>query len=76
MAEILIFDVLFTDRARLQEAFALLLDENGVESCTVESDTLSARFTATESAGSAIAERIYAIGGLRWCTRHLLRSPS
>ena len=73
MSPYLVFQLEFTDKSRLEYAFALLLDHEGVSSCTVEPDTMSARFVAPDPVGGPLVERIYAIGGLRWCSRHAIR---
>ena len=74
MPPFLVFQLEFTDKSRLEYAFALLLDQEGVTSCTVEPDTRTARFVARDPVGGPLVERLYAIGGLRWCSRHVIHS--
>ena len=74
MSPYLVFQLEFTDKSRLEYAFALLLDHEGVSSCTVEPDTMTARFVARDPVGAPLVERIYAIGGLRWASRHVIRT--
>jgi len=73
MSEILVFQLEFTDKSRLENAFQLLLEETGVSSCSVEPDTMTARFMAGPDVGGRLVERIYGIGGLRWCSRHAVQ---
>ncbi len=70
MSDLLVFELEFTEKGQLQSAFGLLIDHDGVESCSVELDAMSARFMAAGGVGSALVERIYEVGGLRWCSRH------
>lgn len=77
MAELLVFYVVLTDRGCFKDAFRLLSDgqdADNVQSCAVDAADLSARFIATGEAGDDLIERLYAQGGLRWCTRHRLRA--
>ena len=55
---------------RLTAASARVFESSQVESCTVEPETGRLRFHAPQRAGDAIVERIYAEGGLTWCSRH------
>jgi hypothetical protein len=72
VSEIVVFKLELTDEQRLEEAFGILFDREDVPSCTVDSNSFSAHFTATSATGTAIVERIYAAGGLKWCSRHAL----
>lgn len=76
MGELFVYRLDFTDRSRLEAAFGVLLDSDSVVSCVIEPETVSARFMSTAAPGSALVERIYAIGGLRWCSRHTVQSPA
>lgn len=73
MSELLVFQLEFTDKSRLEDAFQLLLEEDGISSCSVEPDSMTARFMAGPATGGRLVERIYAIGGLRWCSRHIIQ---
>jgi hypothetical protein len=73
MSELLVFQLEFTDKSRLEDAFQLLLEEEGISSCSVEPDSMTARFMAGPATGGRLVERIYAIGGLRWCSRHIIQ---
>jgi len=73
MTDLLVFQLEFNDKSRLEDAFQILLDDDGVSSCSVELDSMTARFMAADAAGGRLVERIYAIGGLRWCSRHPIR---
>ena len=74
MADLLVYQLEFSEKGDVESAFELLIDEQGVTSCAVELDTKKARFLASQSAGSAIVERIYGTGGLRWCSRHAVQT--
>lgn len=76
MSRHLVFQLEFTDKSRLENAFQLLLEEDGVSSCSVEADTMTARFMAGPRVGGKLVERIYEIGGLRWCSRHAVQNES
>jgi len=73
MADRLVFQLAFTDKFRLEEAFRMLLDDERVDSCTVEPNGVTARFVASQRAGAPLLERIYEVGGLRWCSRHAIQ---
>jgi hypothetical protein len=70
VTDLLVYQLEFSEKGDLESAFELLIDEKGVSSCAVEIETRTARFLAPETAGSGLVERIYEIGGLRWCSRH------
>ncbi|MAJ58481.1 MAG: hypothetical protein CBC48_00050 [bacterium TMED88] len=70
MSDLLVYQLEFSEKGDLESAFELLIDEKGVTSCAVEIEARTARFLAPETAGRALVERIYGIGGLRWCSRH------
>ena len=73
MADLIVFQLEFTDTGCLEHAFGLLVDEERVTSCSVEPDTMTARFMAAEPVGGPLVEKIYGIGGLRWCSRHAVQ---
>ncbi len=68
-----VFDLRFTSKAALEEAFARVQQASWVESCMLESDALRLQFAAPEETACALTQRIYLSGGLRWCTAHPLR---
>ena len=55
---------------RLEEAFQRVSDSPRVASCSIEVGECQVRFLAPERDGAALVERIYAEGGLVWCSRH------
>ena len=57
---------------KLQVALGILLQHDKIESCEVDTGSVSAHFTVEAEAGAKLVERIYAAGGLRWCSRHAL----
>ncbi len=63
-----VFELQFTTRAFLSEAFARVQELSSVESCTLESDRMSLRFVAPDHDALDLTERIYEGGGLRWCS--------
>ena len=76
MSDLLVYQLEFSEKGDLESAFELLIDEKGVTSCAVELEARTARFLAPETAGRALVERIYGIGGLRWCSRHAVSPAS
>jgi hypothetical protein len=61
--------------SRLAEAFERVQDAPRVVSCVVEAGASRLRFLASETVAQPILERIYAEGGLVWCSGHLLEKP-
>jgi len=76
MRDVVVYKLAFTDAAHLQDAFGMLLDHGDVMSSMVEPDEVAARFTASAKVGYELLERIYATGGLRWCSRHPIKTAS
>ena len=72
-SRIQLFDLRFTSKATLGEAFARVQQASWVESCTLESNALRMQFVARDATASALTQRIYLNGGLRWCSAHPLR---
>ena len=60
----------FAGDAPLRGALERVMESERVASCTVEPELERLSFLAPEPAGNALVERIYADGGLRWCSRH------
>ena len=56
--------------AGMTQAFDLVLSDQDVASCMVESELLRVRFLAPPKHADALAERIYQAGELLWCSRH------
>jgi hypothetical protein len=56
--------------ARLASAFDLLLADEEVASCMIESALHRMRFLAPRKHGDDLVERVYQQGGLLWCSRH------
>lgn len=54
----------------LARGFERVLDCTRAESCSLESGALRLRFLAPERPAGHLLERIYADGGLVWCSRH------
>lgn len=75
MSQTLVFELVFTDKHRLEEAFGVVYEHEDVLSCSFAPDAVSARFMAGAAAGATIVERIYLDGGLRWCSRHAIGPP-
>lgn len=73
MSELLVFQIQFTDTSRLEDGSSCSSKRGGLSSCSVEPDSMTARFMAGPATGDRLVERIYAIGGLRWCPRHIVR---
>jgi hypothetical protein len=73
MSQLRVFKLVFAAKHHLEFAFEILVDSEHVPSCSVEPETVSARFMATLPVGNALVERFYADGGLRWCSRHGVR---
>jgi hypothetical protein len=65
-----IYDLRFASVSELSRAVRRLLDSERVASCTVETDLRRVRFVAPRPQADALVERIYADGGLAWCSRH------
>ena len=57
----------------LAAAFGRVQSSSRVSSCIVEAAEAQLRFLAEVHVAAAIVERIYAEGGLVWCSRHLLK---
>lgn len=55
---------------RLIRAFDIVLDSSRVASCMVEPELCRVRFLAPSDCADKLVERIYELGGLRWCSRH------
>lgn len=70
MADLFVYKLDLVGKQHLEEAFEILLDDVRVVSRSVDPGTSSARFMASLKVGSALVERLYVRGGLRWCTRH------
>ena len=68
-----LFELRFTSRTSLLEAFRRVQERSAVESCALESEKLQLRLVAPQETAVDIAERIYLDGGLSWCTGHALR---
>jgi len=60
---------------RLAEAFERVQNAPRVVSCVVEAGASRMRFLANGTVARPILERIYADGGLVWCSAHLLGKP-
>jgi hypothetical protein len=73
MSELRVFKLVFAAKHHLEFAFEILVDAENVPSCSIEPETVSARFMATLPDGNVLVERFYADGGLRWCSRHRVR---
>jgi hypothetical protein len=54
----------------LARGFERVLDCGRAESCALEAGGRRLRFVAPERPAQALLERIYADGGLVWCSRH------
>ncbi len=54
----------------LTRAFDRILASSRVASCMVEPEQMRVRFLAPSDCADRLVERIYAEGGLRWCSRH------
>ncbi len=75
MSQTLVFELVFTDKHRLEEAFGVLYEHEDVLGCSLEPATVSVRFIAGAAAGATIVERIYLDRGLQWCSRHAIGPP-
>ncbi len=73
MESLFVFRLRLSDARRLEEAFALLIEDDHVASLSIQPLTLSAFFMATSAVGAPLVERIYQDGGLRWCSSHRVR---
>lgn len=76
MADLLVYDLELHSDPRLRSAFALVSESREVSSCAVEPERRRLRFLAPPAAARGLVERIYAEGGLSWCSRHVLRPRS
>jgi len=74
MADLHVYQLEISSAPRLRSAFALVSDCRDVASCAVEPERMRLRFLATPGAAERLVERIYAEGGLAWCTRHVLKA--
>ena len=74
MSELLVFQLEFTDKSQLEQAFAILMENDGIASCEIDSPSRTAPFMATARIAHELVERIHAYGGLRWCSRHTFRA--
>jgi hypothetical protein len=61
--------------SRLAQALDRVQDSPRVMSCVVEADLSRLRFLASQAVARPIVERIYAEGGLLWCSSHPLEKP-
>jgi len=74
-SDLLVYQMRLRSAPRLYSAFALVSDCRKVASCSVEPERMRLRFLAVPAAAEELVERIYAEGGLTWCSRHALDSP-
>ena len=58
----------------LNRAFDRVLASSRVASCMIEPELGRLRFLAPSACAERLVERIYAEGGLRWCSRHAVTS--
>mgnify|MGYP006185855329 CR=1 FL=1 len=70
-----VFDLHFTNRARLLDGFRRAQSCEAVESCALEIESLRMCFTAPRLEAEALNRRIYLDAGLRWCSGHDLYEP-
>ena len=70
----ILFRLHFDDADRLEDAYEAVGAEEAVVSCLIEPDPGHLFFVAEAGVGDALLEGIYARGGLRWCTRHSVRT--
>ena len=70
-----LFDLRFSNRARLLAGFRAAQARETVESCTLDIGRLRMCFMAPREPAEALIGRIYLDGGLRWCSRHELVPP-
>ena len=68
-----VYVLLFEDEKRLNAAMAIVMQDDYVDSCSSERDLCRLRFLAPLSRADRLVERIYADGGLVWCSRHDVR---
>ena len=68
-----LFRLHFNEAAPLESAFARVAQSERVGSCIIEPDPMQLLFVASEQVGGPLVERIYAEGGLAWCSRHSLQ---
>ena len=61
--------------SHLAKALDRVQESSRVLSCVVEAGVRHLRFLANEAVAQRIVERIYAEGGLLWCSSHLLEKP-
>jgi hypothetical protein len=69
-----LFRLHFDDADRLEDAYETVGAEEAVVSCLIEPDPGHLFFVAEAGVGEALLEEIYAHGGLRWCSRHSVRT--
>jgi len=62
----------FETQQALKGAFARIMQSERVTSCSIDAGESEVRFAAPERWADPLVERLYAEGGLIWCTRHAL----
>lgn len=75
VSDLLVYHLELRNEPRLHSAFALVNESRQVSSCMVEPERRLLRFLAPAAAAEGLVERIYAEGGLAWCSRHAPQSP-
>ena len=70
-----LFDLRFTNRARLLAGFRTAQGRESVDSCSLDIGRLRMSFVAPRQRAEALIQQIYLDGGLRWCSRHELAPP-
>ena len=71
--EIRVYILHFRDASAFTSAFDHVMDARDVGSCQAEPESARIRFLAPRKSADALVERIYAGGGLVWCSRHDLK---
>ncbi len=75
MSALFVWQLRFDGDHDLERAFHTLLEADDLDGCSAEPDALRIRFTATGARGEELVAKVYAMGALRWCSRHPLSPP-
>jgi hypothetical protein len=72
MGALFVWQLRFEDDGDLERAFHTLLEADDLDGCSAEPEELRIRFTASGARGEELVSKVYAMGALRWCSRHRL----